>query len=592
VTANSGYIVNSVTGCGGSLSGNTYTTGTINAACTVTANFLASSPPPPAPAEFSLSTNTLSFVAHERFAAPTPQAVGATVNVTTSGTLYILAKVSGQAVELVEGFTVTGTTAANGWVHANSPATLGPGTYQGTVTVTACMNSPDCSSGQLRGSPQTINVNYTVENGSVQGQLVMPRIAVSNTSGDVIIRAAHFTGATSVSFGSAPAAAFSVVSDTEIHATFPPLPAGDYPITINNGAVAFSASMAVVDPQSYPATALAYPAPAPAPFTGMVGTPKYDAVRKTIYVVLKSSQPQNNRLVSYTYANGAWGAPQQAVIANLLDIMPGPTGDYLLGPAGQSVLEIDPTTLAVRNTHTLNDALHMPLNNFFISSLALTNDGYGIVTTGCSSCSGLMPIYMFSTQNHSFQVVQPDFIQSPAELDAGVYTPTAQTSADGSTALIGGLYTYQPSTSLVSSVPFVLQPPVEMDTRGTRVSLSDAPGLSTDIYDAQLQRLGRISEPASNTSDGDMASAVSPDGKLVYVLRYDFSQNAAVALLTYDISSSTPVTSFPQIGTEVPLPPMMMGGGYSFGLAVATVTPDGKTLLVGADNNLFVQPLP
>jgi len=41
VTANSGFIVNGVTGCGGTLSGNTYTTGTINAACTVTANFLA-----------------------------------------------------------------------------------------------------------------------------------------------------------------------------------------------------------------------------------------------------------------------------------------------------------------------------------------------------------------------------------------------------------------------------------------------------------------------------------------------------------------------------------------------------------------------
>jgi Divergent InlB B-repeat domain/Galactose oxidase, central domain len=41
VTANSGYAVNGVTGCGGTLSGNTYMTGPVNAACTVTANFLA-----------------------------------------------------------------------------------------------------------------------------------------------------------------------------------------------------------------------------------------------------------------------------------------------------------------------------------------------------------------------------------------------------------------------------------------------------------------------------------------------------------------------------------------------------------------------
>jgi N-acetylneuraminic acid mutarotase len=41
VTPNSGYAISSVTGCGGSLSGDTYTTGPINADCTVTASFSA-----------------------------------------------------------------------------------------------------------------------------------------------------------------------------------------------------------------------------------------------------------------------------------------------------------------------------------------------------------------------------------------------------------------------------------------------------------------------------------------------------------------------------------------------------------------------
>ncbi len=39
VLANSGYAIGSVTGCGGTLSGNTYTTGAITAACSVTASF-------------------------------------------------------------------------------------------------------------------------------------------------------------------------------------------------------------------------------------------------------------------------------------------------------------------------------------------------------------------------------------------------------------------------------------------------------------------------------------------------------------------------------------------------------------------------
>lgn len=45
VTASSGYDLGSVTGCGGSLSGSTYTTGAITANCTVTASFAPQSPP-------------------------------------------------------------------------------------------------------------------------------------------------------------------------------------------------------------------------------------------------------------------------------------------------------------------------------------------------------------------------------------------------------------------------------------------------------------------------------------------------------------------------------------------------------------------
>ena len=41
VTASSGYAISSVTGCGGTLSGSTYTTGMITANCTITASFIA-----------------------------------------------------------------------------------------------------------------------------------------------------------------------------------------------------------------------------------------------------------------------------------------------------------------------------------------------------------------------------------------------------------------------------------------------------------------------------------------------------------------------------------------------------------------------
>jgi hypothetical protein len=60
VTPADGYGIDSVSGCGGSLAGNTYTTGPVNADCTVTASFSPDSdpgdPPPPPVTQFTVST--------------------------------------------------------------------------------------------------------------------------------------------------------------------------------------------------------------------------------------------------------------------------------------------------------------------------------------------------------------------------------------------------------------------------------------------------------------------------------------------------------------------------------------------------------
>src|SRR5262249_4750604 len=152
----------------------------------------------------------------------------------------------------------------------------------------------------------------------------------SNVAGDVIIRGAGFTSVNSVSFGATPASAFAVVSDTEIHASYPPLAAGSYPLSITSAPLAFSAALSVADPQAYAAAALTYPGVAPTP--GLVGRPKYDAARKTIYVVLRDPPPGNtNRLVSYTFSNNAWGSPQVATIAGLYDVALGLDGTKLYG---------------------------------------------------------------------------------------------------------------------------------------------------------------------------------------------------------------------------------------------------------------------
>ena len=58
VTPNSDYRISSVTGCGGALSGNTYTTGAITADCTVAATFASGDTPPPAFTSTSPASNS------------------------------------------------------------------------------------------------------------------------------------------------------------------------------------------------------------------------------------------------------------------------------------------------------------------------------------------------------------------------------------------------------------------------------------------------------------------------------------------------------------------------------------------------------
>ncbi|MGX9726069.1 MAG: InlB B-repeat-containing protein [Candidatus Electronema sp. VV] len=66
VTPDTGYSIESVTGCGGALSGSTYTTGPVTADCAVTASFTTASytVTPGAGANGSISPNTPQTVAH------------------------------------------------------------------------------------------------------------------------------------------------------------------------------------------------------------------------------------------------------------------------------------------------------------------------------------------------------------------------------------------------------------------------------------------------------------------------------------------------------------------------------------------------
>src|SRR5207237_2097662 len=96
----------------------------------------------------------------------------------------------------------------------------------------------------------------------------------------------------SVQFNSTPARSATLVSDTEIRATYPPLPAGSYSISVSSGGTSIPSRAAlklvVIDPPTSPLTTIPRPASAGWPYNLI-----YDAERQALLFV----DPANQRIL-------------------------------------------------------------------------------------------------------------------------------------------------------------------------------------------------------------------------------------------------------------------------------------------------------
>lgn len=108
------------------------------------------------PDQLSVSTNNLKFGARTGYPA-NQNVTGYINNYSSSVWLYILYTnngISSVSTPVISGNSGTST------VYPRSASVLGPGLYTDTIDVLACSDA-GCG-GQLRGSPQIINVDYTV----------------------------------------------------------------------------------------------------------------------------------------------------------------------------------------------------------------------------------------------------------------------------------------------------------------------------------------------------------------------------------------------------------------------------------------------
>jgi hypothetical protein len=120
----------------------------------------SSPPPPPASSETTLSVGTRSVNAAANYGDPAPSAaVNLSVTSPPASGLYAGATLTGDAVAYVD-FVPRTATEADVVVNMRPPVELPLGTSNGTVTVQVCYD--DQCAREVRGSPVTIDVSYSI----------------------------------------------------------------------------------------------------------------------------------------------------------------------------------------------------------------------------------------------------------------------------------------------------------------------------------------------------------------------------------------------------------------------------------------------
>lgn len=430
---------------------------------------------------------------------------------------------------------------------------LNNGKYNATVTLTPSF-----------GSAAKVSVSLTVAR--TQINYVAPYVALAGTQEEVIIRGDNLDQVTvaSVSFGATAAAAFSVISATEIHATHPALSAGTYPIQVgaNSGTIrTLGTTLVVVNAPSYASAAIAYPNTTAKQPLAVV----YDAERQALVVGVVYGLPgQSGEMFSFPFSGSAWGPPASVLIDHFRDFTLSIDGKQLLAATDFSLQHIDAAALS------LGANIPFGISPLFATGVAVANDGNALLSVRDAEFpNGVMPVYLYSVRDAQFL----GLVNGPAS--EGLAVPTQPgASADGSLILIGagsplgeflgGQYNAAagsfPSANLFS--PNGFRP--MLDRRATRILLD-----GSAILNSNFAGLGGLSTLSTGVT-------LSPDGTRAY------QYVSGTAAHAYDLTTA----GFPEIGTGITLP---SAPGAN---PVMTISPDGGTLFIAGSDGIVVVPVP
>jgi hypothetical protein len=495
-------------------------------------------------------------------------------NAPTSEDLASVFQVTGYPVQSwtatssVPWLTVTpasGSTSAAASVSAALGATqinaLDGGTYTGTVTLTP-----------TSGVPLTIPVSLNIAR--TQVNYVAPYTAQSGTTGNVIIRGENFSliSPTGVNFGTTPATSFSVISNTEIHATYPALQAGTYTVHVANsqGIDRTTAQLTVATPVTYAAGTLQYPSTTGAAIvTGLL----YDAARQALLanIYYPPQGVSSGALLRYGYTSG-WSVPTSVAVPGNSAIGGSIDGSVVFAAYADptssmfTLKQLDPVTLTT--VHTVAN-----MQDVTGVSIAASNNGHVIITATSPTLTGLWPVFDYSMLNGSL-------MGTPG---GATGTPGAAASADGSRLLIqssSGILMSQTqqydsnSGAIVPAPTSIDARAVQLNSDGTRalfIGLSGQP----NIYDANLKLLGSL--PLSS-----LASVFGPISNRAYT----YDNNGTVRI--FDISQPTVGGIYPEV---LPALTPIQGPNKLNTLPAIAITPDEGALFLAGDAQIVIVPL-